>query len=68
MNAHRRYNDEGMRLTDCCGCVSTYHDSDLCCKSCWEIVEHGQGDGTEYRSAQPQYDPRVENNAFTGFT
>ena len=45
----RKYNDEGMRLTDCCGCVSTYHDEDLCCKGCWEVVPHGQGDGVEYR-------------------
>ena len=56
MRGQRRYSDEGMRLTDCCGCVSTYHDEDLCCKGCWEIVEQGQGDGVEYRTAEAPVD------------
>ena len=42
------YNDEGMRLTDCCGAVSTFHDDALCCKRCWYEVEPGQGDGSQY--------------------
>ena len=45
----RRYNNVGMRLTDCCAAASTFHDEDLCCKHCWEVVEFGKGDGTEYR-------------------
>jgi len=49
MAGDKKYNDEGMRMTDCCGCVSTYHDDTLCCKRCWEAVPHGQGDGMEYR-------------------
>ena len=45
--------DHGMRLTDCCGSFSTYHDSDLCCKSCWRTVPNGQGDGTEFCMEHP---------------
>jgi len=44
----KKYNDDGMRLTDCCGAYSTYaHDGQLCCKKCWRAVSDGQGDGTE---------------------
>lgn len=35
------------RLTDCCGAHSTYMESDLCCKACYNTVPHGQGDGVE---------------------
>jgi len=35
------------RLTSCCGAYSTFHDSTLCCKHCWDEVETGEGDGTE---------------------
>ena len=45
----KNYADDGQRLTDCCGCYSTYHDRTLCCKKCWREVEHGQGDGSEYK-------------------
>ena len=45
----KKYNDDGMRLTDCCGSVSTYHDETLVCKGCWGAVPHGQGDGMEGR-------------------
>lgn len=38
-----------MRVTDCCGAHSTFHDTTLCCKACWEEVSFGEGDGTEYR-------------------
>jgi|TARA_R110000824_G_scaffold230129_3_gene417718 hypothetical protein len=38
----------GMRLTDCCGATSTYHDTELCCKVCWKLVDIGEGDGNEY--------------------
>jgi hypothetical protein len=37
-----------MRLTDCCGALSTYHDEDLCCKNCYHSVEVGEGDGCEF--------------------
>ena len=44
-----RYDEGGQRLTTCCGCYSTYYDADLVCKSCYHIVPHGEGDGTEFR-------------------
>ena len=47
----KKYNDDGMRLTDCCGCVSSFCDDTLCCKGCYKAVPHGQGDGLEYRSS-----------------
>ena len=40
--------DSGLRLTDCCGAMSTYLDTDLCCKNCWHLVEVGEGDGCDY--------------------
>lgn len=47
-----KYNQEGIRLTDCCGAMSTYSEEFvgefvLCCKKCWEKVPIGQGDGNE---------------------
>ena len=49
------YDENGCRLTDCCGCYSTYMDATyqgeeraLCCKNCGRKVPHGQGDGCEY--------------------
>ena len=36
------------KLTKCCDSYSTYHDETLCCKSCWNEVEVGEGDGTEF--------------------
>ena len=45
-----KYNKDGMRMTDCCGCVSTYDDGDiLYCKGCFKPVPNGQGDGSEYK-------------------
>lgn len=46
-----KYDDEGMRLTDCCGAHSTYTADTLvlCCKACWREVPVGQGDGNEAR-------------------
>lgn len=41
----KRYDDEGMRLTDCCGAYSTYFDDVLACKACYKEVEIGMGDG-----------------------
>lgn len=48
------YAQDGCRLTDCCGCYSTYMDCGdvnqrLCCKQCYHEVPHGQGDGSEYK-------------------
>ena len=43
----KRYAEDGCRLTDCCGAYSTYSGAILCCKSCWEEVPDGQGDGEE---------------------
>lgn len=45
-----RYDDEGHRLTNCCGAFSTF-DSDavLRCKACGYAVPLGQGDGGEHR-------------------
>tara|TARA_R110000751_G_scaffold223514_1_gene325672 strand:+ start:200 stop:472 length:273 start_codon:yes stop_codon:yes gene_type:complete len=45
----------GMRLTDCCAAASTYMDDgaggqELSCKHCANVVELGEGDGSEYRS------------------
>jgi len=44
----KRYNDSGMRMTDCCGVYSTYdQDETLYCKKCFGPVDEGQGDGME---------------------
>lgn len=49
----KRYDNGGQRVTSCCGCYSTYMDAGdgtqiLCCKSCYEEVEFGEGDGSEF--------------------
>ena len=41
------YDSKGVRLTDCCGCYSTYHDDELICRACYQQVGVGQGDGAE---------------------
>lgn len=42
------YDDDGYRLTDCCGAVSTYDEfGELYCKVCYDVVGHGEGDGSE---------------------
>ena len=43
------YDENGMRLTDCCAAHSTFCDGAQCCKVCFEEVEVGEGDGSEYR-------------------
>ena len=43
----KQYHDDGRRLTDCCGCFSTYHDDELVCRACYQQVGVGQGDGDE---------------------
>ena len=50
----RRWNNVGMRLTDCCAAASTFSDvfgtgPTLCCKHCWNEVWDGQGDGSEVK-------------------
>ncbi len=47
----KKYDEDGMRLTDCCGCCSTYclDTGELVCKKCFEVVEFGEGDGSEYK-------------------
>lgn len=43
------YKGKQWRMTDCCGSASTYSmdDDTLCCKSCWKVVDDGEGDFTE---------------------
>ena len=53
----KKYDEEGMRLTDCCGAHSTYMDDgednyDLCCKACYRPVPMGQGDGNEVKKGK----------------
>lgn len=42
-----RYSEDGTRLTDCCGAMSTFSDGELVCKVCWAPVPRGQGDGND---------------------
>jgi len=51
----KKYDAEtGMRMTDCCGAMSTYDENgSLHCKECYEEVADGQGDGDEYRWSGP---------------
>lgn len=52
----KRYDATGCRLTNCCGCYSTFMDANadpnddtqvLCCKKCHQVVPLGEGDGSE---------------------
>ena len=50
----KRYDKGGQRVTSCCGSYSTYMDSGegdqvLCCKACYNEVDFGEGDGSEFR-------------------
>lgn len=45
----KKYADDGTRLTDCCGAYSTFMEGELCCKKCYEVVDYGEGDGSERR-------------------
>lgn len=54
----KKYDDKGMRLTDCCSSHSSFYECNnighidtLCCKKCFRNVEVGEGDGSEYRDA-----------------
>jgi len=44
---NKRYDEDGCRLTDCCGAYSTYMDLGLSCRACCKEVEIGEGDGCE---------------------
>lgn len=44
-----KYDEDGMRMTDCCGAASTYMEGQLCCKACYNLVDFGEGDGTEWQ-------------------
>jgi len=46
------YDEDGQRLTSCCGCYSTYQDGFLCCKRCYEFVPIGEGDGNEFLNGE----------------
>ena len=48
VGSRRLYDDDGQRLTSCCGAYSTYQEGYLCCKRCYEIVPIGEGDGNEF--------------------
>ena len=48
----KKYDQDGMRVTDCCGAHSTYDEhGQLYCKACFEAVGPGEGDGGEYKRA-----------------
>lgn len=47
--AGQRYDRDGTRLTDCCGAYSTISGGLLCCRACYEVVQSGEGDGSERR-------------------
>ena len=50
----KKYDANGVRVTDCCGAYSTFIDVgagwELSCKHCYEAVPSGQGDGSEVKS------------------
>lgn len=50
-----------IKLTKCCKAYSTYYDETLICKKCYNEVEVGEGDGTEYVTMN-----RVFNNIYEG--
>lgn len=51
----KKYNEEGMRLTDCCGAWSSYDENgELYCKACFNLVEPGEGDGSEYEEKKEE--------------
>lgn len=48
----KRYDEDGCRLTDCCGVYSKFMDNgngteSLCCRKCKMRVSSGEGDGSE---------------------
>ena len=43
----KRFNTEGLRMTNCCGAFSKCVSDRLVCKDCWCDVGPGEGDGAE---------------------
>lgn len=50
----KRWADDGCRLTDCCGVYSTFFETTLVCRKCYEEVEFGEGDGTEWANGRTE--------------
>lgn len=53
----KRYDAEGIRVTDCCDSYSSYDEhGNLYCKCCYEAVGLGQGDGGERKETDEDID------------
>jgi hypothetical protein len=52
----KNYDQGGQRVTSCCGCYSTYCDTTLCCKACYNEVDIGEGDGSEFLPSMTEVD------------
>lgn len=57
----KRYDDGGQRVTSCCGSYSTYMDAGygteiLSCKACYNEVDFGEGDGSEFKAGMTEVD------------
>jgi len=51
LEVQKRYDDKGVRLTDCCGSSSTHgEDGVQHCMECFSEVLAGEGDGTETKN------------------
>lgn len=48
----KKYDKDGIRLTNCCGSYSTFMEDTLCCKTCFREVPCGQGDGSEKKKTR----------------
>jgi len=47
----KQFDNDGTRLTDCCGCYSKYDEyGTLYCCKCFCEVKTGEGDGAELTS------------------
>ena len=69
-----RYGDDGTLLTACCGSYSTFdEDGSLMCKTCFEDVPFGQGDGSvtlgsdEIVALMELHDGDWDETAFNGW-
>lgn len=47
INGNKYDRETGVRLTNCCGAYATFHDAELSCRVCYEMVSDGEGDGDE---------------------
>jgi hypothetical protein len=54
---YRSDDPERTRVTDCCGGWSTYMEDILCCKTCYEPVGVGQGDGSDHAALDADVHP-----------